>query len=177
MTACSRPLTQPSASHARSASGDGTAMSDWFSTHLATELYGISFVVLGFVAYTLPRHDPTLSFARDLKWPGAFVNNMLNGFVHVCENMRQWPVTYMSGGAVELTGYRAEEFLSDEPTFGRIIHPDDAAEVWNGVQHFSLVITDYSMPALSGVELARALLRLRPELPILAMSGFLRPRS
>ena len=308
-------------------------MSDWFSTHLSTwtDLYGLCFVVLGFVAYTLPRHDPTLRFARDLRWLGAFgvvrgllelllpggyapglggswaallgpavlagsyiallefgrrsmcaverfgrwpapsvhgaalaaaavltlgshdaatglvlgakyfvgmpgaflsgvaliatpaeaterrelrsvgralcvagsaflaygllmpwvhapelqlsgwmasvpefmtwtfvpveilrslcaltatlalvalirragdlstqdlkrVNNMLNGFVYRCENTRDWPVTYMSGGAVELTGYSAEEFLRNEPTFGGIIHPDDADAVWSGVQ-------------------------------------------
>jgi PAS domain S-box-containing protein len=44
-------------------------------------------------------------------------------------------------------------------------HPED----------YALVITDYSMPAMSGVELARAVLKIRPGLPILAMSGFLTP--
>src|SRR5262245_26940191 len=62
------------------------------------------------------------------------VNNLLNGFVYRCENTREWPVTYMSGGAFELTGYRAEEFLRGQPTFGSIIHPDDADAVWDGVQ-------------------------------------------
>ena len=49
-------------------------MSDWLSTHLPilTNLYGICVVVLGFVACTLPRHDPTLRFARDLGWLGMF---------------------------------------------------------------------------------------------------------
>ncbi len=39
-------------------------------------------------------------------------------------------------------------------------------------QAFDLVITDQTMPELSGDELARALLALRPELPIILCSGY-----
>jgi CheY-like chemotaxis protein len=37
---------------------------------------------------------------------------------------------------------------------------------------FDLVLTDQSMPHLSGVELARELHRLRPEIPVVLTSGF-----
>lgn len=38
---------------------------------------------------------------------------------------------------------------------------------------FALVLTDLNMPGLSGVELARIVLELRPELPVLLTSGFI----
>jgi two-component system, cell cycle sensor histidine kinase and response regulator CckA len=37
---------------------------------------------------------------------------------------------------------------------------------------FDLVLTDQSMPHLSGVELARELHRLRPEIPVVLTSGY-----
>jgi CheY-like chemotaxis protein len=39
-------------------------------------------------------------------------------------------------------------------------------------QRFDLVLTDETMPDLSGVELAREIRRLRPDLPIVLMSGY-----
>ena len=39
----------------------------------------------------------------------------------------------------------------------------------------NLVITDFNMPKMNGVELARRLHALRPDLPILVMSGYTAP--
>src|SRR5712672_935718 len=39
-------------------------------------------------------------------------------------------------------------------------------------QRFDLVLTDETMPDLSGVELAREIRRVRPELPVVLMSGY-----
>jgi CheY-like chemotaxis protein len=39
---------------------------------------------------------------------------------------------------------------------------------------FDLILTDFSMPEMSGPALARALLEVRPGLPIVMMSGYLR---
>ena len=42
---------------------------------------------------------------------------------------------------------------------------------------FDAVITDLAMPDLAGPDLARELLRLRPNLPIIAVSGYVRPED
>jgi PAS domain S-box-containing protein len=42
---------------------------------------------------------------------------------------------------------------------------------------FDAVVTDISMPGLSGQELARELLRVRPDLPVVMTSGFIRPED
>ena len=38
-----------------------------------------------------------------------------------------------------------------------------------------VLVTDYNMPRLSGLDLAAALRRLRPGLPVIISSGFLAP--
>jgi PAS domain S-box-containing protein len=42
---------------------------------------------------------------------------------------------------------------------------------------FDVVVTDLSMPGMSGFELARELLTLRPDVPILMTSGYVRPED
>jgi CheY-like chemotaxis protein len=42
---------------------------------------------------------------------------------------------------------------------------------------FDAVVTDLSMPGLSGTELARELRRLRPDLPIILLSGYMYPED
>jgi CheY-like chemotaxis protein len=42
---------------------------------------------------------------------------------------------------------------------------------------FDAVLTDLAMPGMSGLELARALLDIRPEVPIILSSGYVRPQD
>jgi CheY-like chemotaxis protein len=42
-------------------------------------------------------------------------------------------------------------------------------------QDFDVVVTDVAMPGMSGFHLARAMLELRPDLPIVMTSGYVRP--
>ena len=50
--------------------------------------------------------------------------------------------------------------------------PARALEILKNGQHVDLLITDYSMPRMNGVELAKAVRELRPGLPILLASGY-----
>jgi CheY-like chemotaxis protein len=48
----------------------------------------------------------------------------------------------------------------------------EALALLDGGEIFDLLITDYSMPGMTGAELAKAVLGKRPELPILLASGY-----
>jgi signal transduction histidine kinase/ActR/RegA family two-component response regulator len=59
-------------------------------------------------------------------------------------------------------------------------HVDAAAALYDfrsRPHHFAAVVTDLSMPRMSGFDLARELLNLRPALPILMTSGYVRPED
>jgi CheY-like chemotaxis protein len=49
---------------------------------------------------------------------------------------------------------------------------DAIAAVQADAGRFEIVITDQSMPGMSGIELARAITALRPNLPIILISGY-----
>lgn len=50
---------------------------------------------------------------------------------------------------------------------------DRAAQIFRRAAHIDLLITDYSMPHRSGMDLAREIKSLQPTLPILIISGIL----
>ncbi len=59
----------------------------------------------------------------------------LPGMVYRCRNDPQWTLEFVSAGCEALCGYTVEALLGNaEITFGDIIHPDDAARVWDEVQ-------------------------------------------
>jgi len=50
-------------------------------------------------------------------------------------NNTKWTMEYISDGCFELTGYTPEQLLNQTQfSFGDLIHPDDAQEVWETVQ-------------------------------------------
>jgi PAS domain S-box-containing protein len=54
-----------------------------------------------------------------------------------------------------------------------VVRPQDALErVASEPHRYDLVITDQSMPRTTGLELAQALMRLRPELPVVLYTGY-----
>ena len=54
--------------------------------------------------------------------------------------------------------------------------PEEALEIFrSGPRSFDVVVSDLSMPAMSGVDLARELLQIRPGMPILIASGYFGP--
>jgi len=58
----------------------------------------------------------------------------------------------------------------------RVTATDDSAAALDllnaGPHRFDLVLTDQTMPAMTGAELARRVLAQRPEMPIVMMTGF-----
>ena len=65
-------------------------------------------------------------------------------------------------------GYRVSGFEVPELALRAFLtRPDD----------FDVVVTDLSMPHMSGFELARAILAERPDLPIVLVSGYVRPEE
>ena len=71
-------------------------------------------------------------------------------------------------GLLEALGYRAAAFSS----------PHEALEAFRREpEAFSAAVTDLSMPTMSGFELARALLAIRSDLPVLMMSGYVGPEE
>ena len=57
-----------------------------------------------------------------------------------------------------------------------VADPDRAIELTEDGEPFDVLITDLVMPKTTGIELARALRELRPELPVLFVSGYPRNR-
>lgn len=54
-------------------------------------------------------------------------------------------------------------------------HPEEALAAFSAdPQHFDAAVVDLSMPKFDGIELSRRMLGLRPDLPIMMVSGFIR---
>lgn len=66
---------------------------------------------------------------------------------------------------LEGCGYKVREFLDPRKAL-KAFREDPAA--------FAAVVTDFAMPHMSGTELATELLALRPDIPVILTSGFLR---
>ncbi|MFC4357435.1 PAS domain S-box protein [Halobium salinum] len=59
----------------------------------------------------------------------------LPGMAYRCENTPDWPMSFVSEGCTELTGYAREQLERSEVSFGQdVVHPDDQAGVWESVQ-------------------------------------------
>jgi CheY-like chemotaxis protein len=56
--------------------------------------------------------------------------------------------------------------------------PRQALEIFRAhPMEFDAVMTDVSMPHLPGAELARAVLQIRPDIPVIMASGYVRPED
>ncbi len=64
---------------------------------------------------------------------------------------------------LERWGYRVSAFLEQREALDALLA---------GVQRFDLVLTDFNMPGLSGLEVARAIRNAQPDLPVIVVSGF-----
>jgi len=64
---------------------------------------------------------------------------------------------------LEPRGYRVSSFVKSEEALAAL---RDAPEA------FHLVVTDYNMPGMSGLDVARAVRAIRADLPVAVVSGF-----
>lgn len=58
----------------------------------------------------------------------------LPGMAYRCLNEPDWPLSFVSEGCRELTGYSAEALMQGRPRFGDLIVPEDRHAVWSLVQ-------------------------------------------
>jgi CheY-like chemotaxis protein len=65
----------------------------------------------------------------------------------------------------------AEYLHGDGHTTAMAYRGDDALELFR-TQGFDLVITDQSMPAMNGAQLAGAIKQIAPEVPVILLTGF-----
>jgi two-component system, cell cycle sensor histidine kinase and response regulator CckA len=72
-------------------------------------------------------------------------------------------VAHSTGLMLEFQGFKLSTYLDSR----------EALKVFkNAPDEFDLVITDQSMPAMSGLELAAELMKIRPDIPIILNSGY-----
>ncbi len=59
----------------------------------------------------------------------------LPGMAYRCENVGDWPMSFVSQGCAALTGYPASRLTDSEPlVWNDLVHPDDRQMVWDVVQ-------------------------------------------
>jgi len=64
---------------------------------------------------------------------GRVLSN-LPGMLYRARNRPDWPMDFLSEGALDVTGYTADQLMAGHPPWGDLIHPDDADMAWTAVQ-------------------------------------------
>jgi CheY-like chemotaxis protein len=77
-------------------------------------------------------------------------------------------LVYLAKRKLERIGYKVKGFTDAESALREFKLKPEA---------FDLVVTDVSMPRMSGLELARELLAVRPNIPIIVTSGYAHPED
>ncbi len=78
------------------------------------------------------------------------------------------PLVFLAARMLKRMGYRVTGFTRAEEALAAFQAEPDS---------FDVVITDLTMPGMSGSDLARELLKVRPRLPIVMATGYLRPEE
>ncbi|MFT3868135.1 MAG: ATP-binding protein [Nibricoccus sp.] len=100
---------------------------------------------------------------QDAPTPASHHNLPLRGTERVLVVDDEEFVLNAIGGSLERLGYRITAELKS---------PEALRKFQAAPNSFDLVITDQTMPQMSGLELSRAIHELRPEIPIIVVTGF-----
>ncbi|MBX3744543.1 MAG: response regulator [Verrucomicrobiae bacterium] len=77
-------------------------------------------------------------------------------------------IVFITSRVLERLGYQVTGLLNAQVALQQFEASPDA---------FDVVVTDLSMPGLSGIELASELRRIRPDVPMVLTSGCIRPED
>ncbi|MFD1587878.1 PAS domain S-box protein [Halorientalis brevis] len=59
----------------------------------------------------------------------------LPGIVYRARNERHWPMSFVSDGSIDVTGYEPDQLTSGDVSYGEdVVHPEDQEAVWEAVQ-------------------------------------------
>ncbi len=104
-------------------------------------LAGLVGLVFFVPSWTRRRHRTRLSAPGRSRLPslenrGMFARLLSNlpGFAYRCRNDANWTMDFISQGCLEISGFTAEEFLTQKQSWGMLIHPDDRDWIWKEVQ-------------------------------------------
>lgn len=78
------------------------------------------------------------------------------------------PLVFIVKRMLEYLGHQVSGFTSSEAALAAFTANPDG---------FDLVLSDLSMPGMSGIEFARAVLALRPKMKVAIASGFVDPKD
>ncbi len=77
-------------------------------------------------------------------------------------------LVFLTGRVLERLGYCVTCYTNPTAAL-RAFHADPNS--------FDAIITDHNMPAMTGLDVAAAVLQIRPAMPLLLMSGYMRPQE
>ena len=80
--------------------------------------------------YNLGHEDRSRETERRL---ATLMDNM-PGMAYSCLNEESWPMSFVSSGSRQLTGYNADSFVKGEISYRQVIHPEYRDAVWRQVQ-------------------------------------------
>jgi CheY-like chemotaxis protein len=106
--------------------------------------------------------DDKHSGLKKLSYPGTDMTKQERKS-HILVIDDEQPLAMMFSELFSTYNYDVSTFTDSREAFREFERDPDA---------FDLVITDYTMPELSGLELGKLLLTLRPELPVILCSGY-----
>lgn len=107
----------------------------------------------------LPRHDDSISEESELERE----TSELRGNEHILVVDDEEQVVTMLGDMLEELGYEVTTETSSVEVLKQFQAHSD---------RFDLVITDQTMPKVTGLELAEEMVRIRPDIPIILATGF-----